>query len=97
MKKLLVIISVLFLSACATEEKTRINHLPVPEIPEPSLNITSDVRFSSPMDQKSGICFSDIESAENYLKNLSETTEYILKQKEVIDYYKKSIMQNSSE
>jgi uncharacterized lipoprotein YajG len=98
MKKILIVLSVLVLSGCAaTEEKTSVNHLTVPEIPEPTLDINTDIRFSSPKDQTSGICFSDVESSENYLKTLSGTTEYILKQKEVIKYYKNSIIQNSSE
>ena len=48
------------------------------------------IEFDGVMNQKSGICFKDVQDAENYLINYNNIYSYISQQKNVIEYYEKS-------
>lgn len=83
--------SALLLASCTstkTNECLENNVLIPPKKSSESLVLNLEpVDFEIPENQKSGICFKDVQDAENYLMNYNILYSYISKQKNIIDYY----------
>lgn len=86
----LLLSGVLLVSCASTKsnECTENNTLVPPKKSSDSLVLDlGDVDFETPDNQKSGICFADVQDAENYLMNYNILYSYISQQKNIIDYY----------
>lgn len=86
-----LLFSGLLLVSCASTKKNECsenNVLVPPKKSSESLILNLEpIDFETPENQKSGICFSDVQDAENYLMNYNILYLYISQQKNIIEYY----------
>lgn len=92
-KQFIFIFLAMILSGCASLKNTSDNDkilLPPKKDTENMVLKLEPVDFDSVINQKSGICFKDVQDAENYLVNYNILYSYISQQKNIIEYYEKS-------
>lgn len=89
----ILVFSVMLLASCAgtkSEFPENTNLIP-PKKSTESLDLNLEpVEFEDITKQKSGICFKDVQDAENYLMNYNILYSYISQQKNIIEYYENS-------